>query len=202
MPTDAPYGSFRLPTLSKYHLLVELMYQWRSASCASIPGSQHTTRIPTSPTECLYLHTAIKPLYRFIRDQGYESVDGKFVRRERDHDRIIGYDDVNQLFWYPEGFAHIVLVDKVCQPFMTRINVLISLCQTRLVDIPPARRFMRFDRFDWNRNSSRRITRNGRSGICSSTSTESGSSTSHCSGSTPHTTPPPYTSQSEAIHLP
>ena len=68
MPTDAPYGSFRLPTLSKYHLLVELMYRWRSASRASIPGSQHTTRIPTSPTECLYLHTAIKPLYCFIRD--------------------------------------------------------------------------------------------------------------------------------------
>ena len=68
MPTDAPYGSFRLPTLSKYHLLVELMYRWRSTSRASIPGSQHTTRIPTSPTECFYLHTAIKPLYRFIRD--------------------------------------------------------------------------------------------------------------------------------------
>ena len=73
------------------------------------------------------------------------------MRRERDHDRVIGYDDVNQLFWYPEGIARIVLTDKVCQPFMTRINVLISLCQTRLVDIPPARRFMRFDRIDWNR---------------------------------------------------
>ena len=46
--------------------------------------------------EGLYLRAVIKPLYRFIRDQGYEAVDGKFVRRERDHDRIIGYDDVNQ----------------------------------------------------------------------------------------------------------
>ena len=73
------------------------------------------------------------------------------MRRERDHDRVIGYDDVNQLFWYPEGIARIVLTDKVCQPYMTRINVLISLCQTRLVDIPPAQRFMRFDRIDWNR---------------------------------------------------
>ena len=51
--------------------------------------------------------------------------------RERDHDCIIGYDDVNQ-FWYPEGIAHIVLTDKVCQPFVTWINVLISLCQTHL----------------------------------------------------------------------
>jgi 1,3-beta-glucan synthase len=39
-------------------------------------------------------------------------VDGKFVRRERDHHRITGYDDINQLFWYPEGIARIVLTDK------------------------------------------------------------------------------------------
>jgi 1,3-beta-glucan synthase len=31
------------------------------------------------------------------------------LRRERDHDKIIGYDDINQLFWYPEGLAQIVL---------------------------------------------------------------------------------------------
>ncbi|KAF7342101.1 putative 1,3-beta-D-glucan synthase subunit [Mycena venus] len=84
--------------------------------------------------EGMYLRSVIRPLYRFIRDQGYEVVDGKFVRRERDHEDIIGYDDVNQLFWYPEGIARIALQDK-----------------TRLVDIPPAQRFMQFDRIDWNR---------------------------------------------------
>ncbi|KAF8911358.1 1,3-beta-glucan synthase [Mucidula mucida] len=84
--------------------------------------------------EGLYLRAVVKPLYRFIRDQGYEVVDGKFVRRERDHEDIIGYDDVNQLFWYPEGIARIVLNDK-----------------TRLVDLPPAQRFMKFDRIDWIR---------------------------------------------------
>lgn len=63
--------------------------------------------------EGLYLHAVVKPLYRFIRDQGYEVLDGKFVRREKDHNDIIGYDDVNQLFWYPEGIARIVLTDKV-----------------------------------------------------------------------------------------
>ncbi|RDB28250.1 1,3-beta-glucan synthase component FKS1 [Hypsizygus marmoreus] len=84
--------------------------------------------------EGLYLRTVTKPLYRFIRDQGYEVVDGKFVRRERDHQDIIGYDDVNQLFWYPEGIARIVLTDK-----------------TRLVDIPPSKRFMKFHMIDWNR---------------------------------------------------
>ena len=40
-------------------------------------------------------------------------VDGKFLRREKDHDQIIGYDDVNQLFWYPEGISRISLTDKV-----------------------------------------------------------------------------------------
>lgn len=63
--------------------------------------------------EGLYLRTVVKPLYRFIRDQGYEVVEGKFLKRERDHEHIIGYDDVNQLFWYPEGIARIVLADKV-----------------------------------------------------------------------------------------
>jgi hypothetical protein len=40
-------------------------------------------------------------------------VDGKLVRKEKDHDQIIGYDDINQLFWYPEGISRIVLTDNV-----------------------------------------------------------------------------------------
>ncbi|KAK0567105.1 1,3-beta-D-glucan synthase [Tilletia horrida] len=84
--------------------------------------------------EGLYLRAVVKPLYRFLRDQVFEVVDGKFVKKERDHDKIIGYDDVNQLFWYPEGIARIVLTDR-----------------TRLVDVPPTQRFMKFDKIDWNR---------------------------------------------------
>ncbi|PWN29726.1 hypothetical protein BDZ90DRAFT_237278 [Jaminaea rosea] len=84
--------------------------------------------------EGLYLRAVVKPLYRFLRDQVFEVVDGKFVKKERDHDRIIGYDDVNQLFWYPEGIARIVLNDK-----------------TRLVDVPAHQRFMKLDKIDWNR---------------------------------------------------
>ena len=63
--------------------------------------------------EGLYLRAVVRPLYRFLRDQGYEVSDGIFVKRERDHDKVIGYDDVNQLFWYPEGINRIVLSDKV-----------------------------------------------------------------------------------------
>jgi len=59
------------------------------------------------------LKAVIKPLYKFIRDQGYEVVDGKFVRREKDHKDIIGYDDVNQLFWYLEGIARFSMIGYV-----------------------------------------------------------------------------------------
>ena len=44
-------------------------------------------------------------------------MDRKFVRREKDHADIIGYDDVNQLFWYPEGVARIVSNDNASSPF-------------------------------------------------------------------------------------
>ncbi|KAH7338288.1 1,3-beta-glucan synthase [Rhizoctonia solani] len=93
------------------------------------PECQNSTE---AVPEGLYLHTVIKPLYRFLRDQIYEVQEGKFVRRERDHEDIIGYDDLNQLFWYPEGIASIMMRDK-----------------SRLVDVPPAKRFMKFEQIDW-----------------------------------------------------
>ena len=73
-------------------------------------------------------------MYSYLRDQGYEIYDGKYVRRERDHAQIIGYDDVNQLFWYPEGIERIILEDK-----------------TRLVDIPPAERWDKLKDVNWKK---------------------------------------------------
>jgi hypothetical protein len=76
--------------------------------------------------------TIIRPLYWFIRARRYEVVEGKFVRQERDHDWIFECDDVNQLFWYPEGNARIVTVDKVsntsskvdsCLMFLQNVSV-------------------------------------------------------------------------------
>ena len=40
--------------------------------------------------EFTYLNTVITPLYQYCRDQGYEIQDGKFVLRERDHNKVIG----------------------------------------------------------------------------------------------------------------
>lgn len=87
-------------------------------------SSECQNRVDAVP-EGLYLDTVIKPLYIFMRDQGYEVVEGKFVRREKDHDQIIGYDDINQLFWYPEGIAKIILQNGVCVSLKRLIGILI-----------------------------------------------------------------------------
>ncbi|PLW44128.1 hypothetical protein PCANC_13795 [Puccinia coronata f. sp. avenae] len=94
-------------------------------------SSECQNRIEPVP-EGLYLRAVIRPLYRFFRDQGYELIDGVYLRRERDHHEIIGYDDINSLFWYPEGIAKITLNDR-----------------TRLIDIPLAQRYMKFDKIEW-----------------------------------------------------
>ena len=84
--------------------------------------------------EFTFLNNCITPLYNYCRDQGYEIYDGKYVRKEVDHQKIIGYDDMNQLFWYPEGIERIVFEDK-----------------TRMVDLPPAERFERLKDVLWKK---------------------------------------------------
>ena len=79
-----------------------------------------------------YLNRVITPIYRFIRDQVYEIVDGRFVKRENDHNKVVGYDDVNQLFWYPQGLA--------------RMHV----GETRLIDLPQEERYFQLGEIDWN----------------------------------------------------
>ncbi|CAG1979510.1 unnamed protein product, partial [Fusarium graminearum] len=84
--------------------------------------------------EFTFLNNVITPLYQYLRDQGYEISDGVYVRRERDHKNIIGYDDCNQLFWYPEGIDRIVLHDK-----------------SKLVDVPPAERYVKLKDVNWKK---------------------------------------------------
>ncbi|KAL8854068.1 MAG: hypothetical protein Q9221_001191 [Calogaya cf. arnoldii] len=84
--------------------------------------------------EFTYLNEIITPLYQYCRDQGYEIQDGKYVRRERDHNQVVGYDDINQLFWYPEGIERIVMEDK-----------------SRLVDLPPDQRYLKLREVTWKK---------------------------------------------------
>lgn len=84
--------------------------------------------------EYTYLNEVITPLYQYCRDQGYEIVDGKYVRREVDHNEIVGYDDCNQLFWYPEGIERIIMTDK-----------------SRIVDVPTNMRYTKLKEVDWKK---------------------------------------------------
>ena len=89
----------------------------------------------------LYLRVVTKLLYRFIHGQGYEVVDRKFVETIR----IIGYDDVNQLFWY----SRIILNDKVCQFSFILCEGADSYADETCRSSTGSQ-FMRFDRVDWN----------------------------------------------------
>ena len=84
--------------------------------------------------EFTYLNQVITPLYQYFRDQGFEIFEGKYVRRERDHSSVIGYDDMNQLFWYPEGIERIVMEDK-----------------TRMVDVAPGQRYHKLKDIAWKK---------------------------------------------------
>lgn len=63
-----------------------------------------------SVQEYTFLNDIITPLYDFLKCQVYKkNAKGKWIRKESDHNEIIGYDDINQLFWYPEGIERILL---------------------------------------------------------------------------------------------
>lgn len=72
-----------------------------------------------------FLDHVITPLYNFYRDQSYNFSEGRYFHNGLDHSSIIGYDDMNQLFWYREGLEKIVLQDG----------------KTKLMHIPPGDRF-------------------------------------------------------------
>ncbi|KAI9499623.1 1,3-beta-glucan synthase component FKS1 [Zychaea mexicana] len=84
-----------------------LCFIFKCANDAYKPISQQQT-MEVAP-EGDFLNSVIQPLYDFIREQSYRA-DGQ--KRERDHAEIIGYDDVNQLFWSQDTIAKLKLQDK------------------------------------------------------------------------------------------
>ncbi|KAJ2814157.1 1,3-beta-D-glucan synthase [Coemansia furcata] len=93
------------------------------------PAAQQ--RVEPAP-EGEYLCNIVCPLYNYLRDEGYEIVNGKFLKRERDHAKTIGYDDVNELFWTPEGLRLIKFDDK-----------------SLLMDVAPHERWARMKDVNW-----------------------------------------------------
>ncbi|KAI9480411.1 MAG: 1,3-beta-glucan synthase [Benjaminiella poitrasii] len=83
-----------------------------------------------------FLDDIISPLYNFVRDQSYQVIKGHYVRRERDHDKIIGYDDMNQFFWSKRSIASLQLVNGPVQ---------------YLKEIPMELQFESLKDVDWNR---------------------------------------------------
>ncbi|KAI3402804.2 GSL2 [Candida oxycetoniae] len=82
-----------------------------------------------------FLDHIITPLYKFYRDQSYVLVDGKYHRRDKDHESVIGYDDMNQLFWYSKGLERLVLSDK----------------KTKLMSLQPGDRYARLNEVLWHK---------------------------------------------------
>lgn len=86
----------------------------------------------TNNNRC-FLDDIITPLYGFVRDQSYTVVDGQCVRREKDHNNIVGYDDMNQFFWDRRAMARLVLKDGL----------------TLLKNIPLSDRYFALPLVDW-----------------------------------------------------
>ncbi|KAJ1920292.1 1,3-beta-D-glucan synthase [Mycoemilia scoparia] len=97
--------------------------------------SPETQRRVEPAPEGEYLVNVVTPIYNYIRDQGYEIINGKYVKRERDHASTIGYDDVNECFWTPESLRLIVFDDK-----------------SKLMDLPPHDRWGRLGDVNWKKS--------------------------------------------------
>ncbi|GMG56479.1 unnamed protein product [Ambrosiozyma monospora] len=79
-----------------------------------------------------FLDHAITPLYNFYREQLYEKIDNKWIQRDKDHARVIGYDDINQFFWYKGSLDKLQLFDK-----------------RKFMELPPHERFTHLDQINW-----------------------------------------------------
>lgn len=80
-----------------------------------------------------FLNHVINPLYNFLQNQQYKLIETKFIDRERDHDKIIGYDDINLFFWYPKNLLKIQLFNN-----------------DYLYDLPKHLRFNQFANIKWD----------------------------------------------------
>ena len=57
-----------------------------------------------------FLENVITPLYSCYRLYNYQKISNRWVHKDGDHKSYIGYDDMNQLFWYRKGLEKIKLV--------------------------------------------------------------------------------------------
>lgn len=80
-----------------------------------------------------FLDHVITPIYNYYRDQAYHFIDGRYLHRNKDNSSVIGYDDMNQLFWYMDGLKRIVLKDS----------------KTKLMSLPAKNRYQHLNEVNW-----------------------------------------------------
>ncbi|OBA21715.1 1,3-beta-glucan synthase component GLS2 [Metschnikowia bicuspidata var. bicuspidata NRRL YB-4993] len=79
-----------------------------------------------------FLDHAITPLYMCLRQQLYEEKSAKLEKVDKDHDLIVGYDDMNQTFWHRTSLQRIMLSDH-----------------TSIMDLQKEERFKALAEVDW-----------------------------------------------------
>ncbi|KAH3685666.1 hypothetical protein WICPIJ_003350 [Wickerhamomyces pijperi] len=84
-----------------------------------------------------FLEHVITPLYEYYRDQSYQLVDGRYIERDKDHSSTIGYDDINQFFWYRKG--------------LERIQITTTSKKNSLIQYPPHERYLYLHDIQWDK---------------------------------------------------
>ncbi|KAI9484674.1 1,3-beta-glucan synthase component-domain-containing protein [Zychaea mexicana] len=120
-------------TLCFLYKLASDYYAAATASSENDDNNNNNNSAIPDVEEGDFLDNVITPLYNFFRDEIYENINGRLVKREKDHDKIIGYDDVNQFFWYPTCLTRTLLADK----------------KTTLHSLPPHERYPALKQVDW-----------------------------------------------------
>lgn len=82
-----------------------------------------------------FLDHAIKPLFEYYYSQCYIVLNGIAQRNNKDHKDLIGYDDMNQLFWYQKGLERIRLKGN----------------NTKLMSLPSRERYAKLNEVVWKK---------------------------------------------------
>lgn len=83
-----------------------------------------------------FLDHVITPIYSAIKHQRYYSdSNGMLCSVDKDHAEVVGYDDINELFWYKEGLRKIKLKSKMT-----------------IMDLPRHQRYLALREVDWEKS--------------------------------------------------
>ena len=94
----------------------------------------YSLELETAIIEEDFLVHVITPIYEIYFDQSVVRKGTIIYNSDRDHKDKIGYDDMNQLFWYRSGLDRITIPKK-----------------TKLMKLTPQERYLRFNEIIWKK---------------------------------------------------